>query len=1803
MIRCSFFPPLKRVFGGAVVLSFLWTNTGGLYAEENAFWRERREASRKLSSQGRDRNFALSLSATARDMVSILPGTTAVPIGPLASSPLLQTDLKDPSSQDWANEVLPYGDVGEVYVSFKADAPMVIHVQDAHGIEEAQKNISGILGVLGTRGANVVGIEGASGSFTLNSFRQYPREIVQDVSDFILTKGLIGGPEYAGLTLPHPPTLFGVEEGKRYLDNVAALKEAYKIRPRVREILKTLQSSADRLKETVYSTSLQAYDHHAKEYTAGREKLGTWVRYLTEVCQRGGTARQGLFFPPLTKGDTGEFAFSVNLKASKLFDFPNVRHLLNALDLEGSLDFKQVEADRLHLVDTLVKTLSKEELNTLAARSVSYRSGRVGCGEYHRALKEQCEKNGIQLKRYGLLLPYINYVVLAEAINRKELIDEMGLLEEKAQTRLIETKEQEKLVRVSRRLALLDKLIHHEMSMTDWGRFQKDGGGPLEIQEDLMGLNPSLLNLPILTATDLKPFEDFCSIAVSRNNVLVDHLLAKMETDNIKTAGLVAGGFHTEGITSLLRDKGISYAVVTPKISKIPESSDYLDVLAKDPVPLEQKLAGEKIYLVHAAELADVTLSSQSLIKWLGDLLQRLNDQFQRGTYNKRNVVKEAVKTAQDTRSIMGWWKSVSVPAGPFWPIVETAGLFLGYWAGAYFFPATAFLSIGVGVIPITMGNVLVAFLFATLHRDLWESRTIGEFFSAFVQRFLFFGLSYFLAFDYLSGGAHAPSLIALIDLFTFIGLSGFHWGWNRTLFFLKNKFSRNRLVRALRYMSLNFYSQSEAQKTYPEYRKWLIDVAEIDVEALESRNKNISQYVESLDSERIRHIMSLWTRDHAPDDALSSEITTAGMSEFQKVNLSQNPSHQREAAKTEQLEPGQPRRPVKSPLKIIRKMQLSEHRSALFSVLAELGALGFSGTVTYKVLQQIYMAEFRLYQKDVYVHCQKFVRWFIRTLEPDQYFKRELSMEWLEEFQKKLESSPKLIRLFIKFWNMDHEKHLLFALKILDSPDYKRTPTFKAIQYINEAYSRLTRDKTKKKPSICLDRIRMIPSVKNQDNSRVKINEGLFEECERIIAEFKKTIETAKEPVDAFLSALDGDDRKRFKTELGGLNREGFLLLAQLREFKETETYGILYDILINRGGPPKSSLPLSPSPKRLVKEKLSRTQTRDSTRDPLFLQIVLDMILIGLRFRFNHAFWSIISMYADFSRESGNSSPKALVTLRDNAVNAFGSDLVVAFESAVLDFHHRLTSLDNRARYLVEQTIRWIVEHPGSTPPLDEHENGPTHYLFVNYFLPIFNTMRPPDGTEEITQAVFNTGVLMALKVIKEIRNVRRTDESLPGMAGGTKRFLQRWGGPVGIKSISLAEGIPTGALVPVFVFLPAVLCFGVFWWLGLSPAGTWGGGVSFVLSHYNGVGLGLAGVGVSLWVTWKSLYRWHLKTGVVDALTLKVTNSPTPAMARAAARTAMVSFWGALPGTVVLGLLVLYGTFSGAVWLGMGVFVANAVLSGYLHFWANQEIVIQRRFDDFFAVPERRETFSRVCPETAESLIKNALNARPPVPFRFFLLHPLNAEARWEASWREEVVRGIEKRMTGVADWLRLFNAMPSAGALVGGASARAEHVGMVLDVSRLEEMKDDERTRVVAYQRTLLSRARAGGGGFHLVVTDFSRTSVDRNALLNRVRDVSEELESQLSDDSMKKLVSVVLPSDLPWTEDKQRVDLPELFTAVGVTPAHLTSVELVADRNTVLLGVLADLVVEVNSLMVGDLIDRSLRALMATAESA
>jgi serine/threonine protein phosphatase PrpC len=583
----------RALAGGLAALYFL-TNVAAVHAAENNFWKDRRRAA---SLQWGEPDAGTPSRGGA--LYARLP--TAPSQGPDLSS--LWEQPVHRVSQDLANAapknvarapdarllavaqaVAPFGQVRRVKTATSTTAPLILHIQDVHGNPEAQRNMSGMVLALAQKQSPLVGLEGAAGAFDIDSFHTYPDlEIVKSVADYFLEKDLIGGPEHAGLVATKPLTLWGVEDPALYHAHVAAVKESLAGRSRADALLGALAAAIDELKKRHYSPALLDYDQNQSLYEQDRRGLGEYVDKL-KGFQKDAPGR----------------------------NFPNIEKLLVAAHREKNMDFDAVENERRSLVEGLAARLSVPELQNLVRRSLDLKSGSLSQRDYQAHLRELCARHKLALTRFPRLVDYMIYVADSETIERDALLDEIARLESAAQDALAQTPAQRAVVSIARDLSRLAKLVANEMTPADWAAYEPRRNEIARLGDRVKAVDGgAAVTWPADWSGFVRPFEEFCRLALSRNDALANRTLEKMKAERKSTAILVAGGFHTDGLVALLAARGAGVAVLTPKIGPMEGASNYLDVFGRDPLPVEKIFAGEPIALKDRCGLGGGELSGE----------------------------------------------------------------------------------------------------------------------------------------------------------------------------------------------------------------------------------------------------------------------------------------------------------------------------------------------------------------------------------------------------------------------------------------------------------------------------------------------------------------------------------------------------------------------------------------------------------------------------------------------------------------------------------------------------------------------------------------------------------------------------------------------------------------------------------------------------------------------------------------------------------------------------------------------------------------------------------------------------------------------------------------------------------------------------------------------------------------------------------------------------------------------------------------------------------------------------------------
>jgi hypothetical protein len=554
-------------------VALLATQSLFAYQPEKSFWSQRRQAARRTHAPV---SASLPLAGAGEGSLA-----AQFPSPQHFRSPLSQTVARAvPKSftmdhaQLLASLSPTHGTVRKVSLGLNPApaGPVVIHIQDVHMNAEAQGNIRETLaGLLNSGQVGLIALEGSTNDIVLQPFVDFSnRKAVELTANYLLRENKISGPIHAAMTAQRQlPRILGIDDPVHYAANVQAYKDSAPKLEETRLRVIEQQKELDEQKKAVFSPTLLTLDQTVTDYRNDKVSLGNYVLALQEALH----------------------------PSKNSSDYKVVSLFLNALKIERTLDFKQVEVERKRLIDRLTRSLNNQEIKSLMAQSVAYRTGELRYGDFYAQLKETCQKKGIHLADFPAMNEYIRYILLVDGIDADQLLNEISSLEKSAYGQLAKSSEEKALVARSRHLWLTARLVDFSLIPQEWQEYKAAGGKD----------------------TYLAPFESFYQEAETRDTAMAQNLLSALNDKHSKTgsvtapiAVLVTGGFHADGMARQLTRQGVTVISYVPKIEKVDttQSSAYLSVFTQEKTPLEKLFQGEKLFLSHDTVTATKTVAT-----------------------------------------------------------------------------------------------------------------------------------------------------------------------------------------------------------------------------------------------------------------------------------------------------------------------------------------------------------------------------------------------------------------------------------------------------------------------------------------------------------------------------------------------------------------------------------------------------------------------------------------------------------------------------------------------------------------------------------------------------------------------------------------------------------------------------------------------------------------------------------------------------------------------------------------------------------------------------------------------------------------------------------------------------------------------------------------------------------------------------------------------------------------------------------------------------------------------------------------
>ncbi|MFA5390062.1 MAG: hypothetical protein WC331_01380 [Candidatus Omnitrophota bacterium] len=474
---------------------------------------------------------------------------------------------------------------GTIKSSFKGNREqIVLHIQDAHVNEEAQRNIANILRYFSEKyQLGLVNLEGASGELYTELFSFFPnKEARRNVADYFLKEGRLTGPEYLAIVEKPAMTLYGVEDKELYEENRKAYVDALQFKTRDEEILTRLNKVLEGVSRFVFPAEMRELIRRRAAFQEGGPELTSYVRYLVELGRKHNIA---------------------------LDEYPGMHSLIQLVDLEKKVDFDKAEKETDELINDLKRVLSREKLSRFLTNTVHFRMKKMKRAAYYGYLQDEIQgvsvvqSGGEDLAaKYTNVIAYIQYMKLYDAID-VSIFDEIEFLERTVKNKLFTTPEQVKLDHILRIYDIYCKMFDFTLTKQD-AEFYYTYQDEFKAETFSNFLNPLMskyhftYGLPSQVKTldqDLPRVERFYKAALDRDQILVERAVEKTFATGEKMSAIVTGGFHTPGIEKYLREKDISYIVVAPRITKTidkkKESALYDAALRETPLPIEKVLS------------------------------------------------------------------------------------------------------------------------------------------------------------------------------------------------------------------------------------------------------------------------------------------------------------------------------------------------------------------------------------------------------------------------------------------------------------------------------------------------------------------------------------------------------------------------------------------------------------------------------------------------------------------------------------------------------------------------------------------------------------------------------------------------------------------------------------------------------------------------------------------------------------------------------------------------------------------------------------------------------------------------------------------------------------------------------------------------------------------------------------------------------------------------------------------------------------------------------------------------------------
>ncbi len=538
---------------------------------------------------------SLKTRFTALVLVLLFSWNTAAMSAPLES---VSSSIKVTGAEQlFKNFEIPkeWGSVEETYFppQFSSQSPVIIHIRDAHSQPEAQRHIEEILHFLSSqKQINAVAVEAGFGKTDASILNLLPdADANKAVAETLLDMGELGGEGLFAANFPASANIYGVEDRALYKNSLDIFKNLKFSKTELNTLIQSYQTSLEESEARVFPPELKNYIIKKRAWENHRDVSADYFLLLSTLAKK---------YLKLDLTDARNQA-----------EWPYLIRLLKAGELEHELNLEAARKEALQLAGQIASFQSghagylSSGLQALGEINKPFETwmeqnpyqGSFSSRHFFELLWQEAKNQKISMIAYPHFLKLGGLTILRQEIEPELLFKEAERIEESIEAEIALTAEQKRVLEAGKDLALISKLLSLQMSREDYKSFLqiKDRLTPENIQKTFQTFSKEEIQPGLFSESHLKDAENFYALSLKRDESLIENTL---QFAGSKPAVLIAGGFHSEGLTRILKEKNIPFISITPKMTQVEDGTLYERAMMGDNADLKYLLASPSVLRV-----------------------------------------------------------------------------------------------------------------------------------------------------------------------------------------------------------------------------------------------------------------------------------------------------------------------------------------------------------------------------------------------------------------------------------------------------------------------------------------------------------------------------------------------------------------------------------------------------------------------------------------------------------------------------------------------------------------------------------------------------------------------------------------------------------------------------------------------------------------------------------------------------------------------------------------------------------------------------------------------------------------------------------------------------------------------------------------------------------------------------------------------------------------------------------------------------------------------------------------------------